>query len=145
MKPEQLLARLADAARLRRGKVVAHRPGFVRVQFDDRDETVSYWLRILNLFSTDDQSQHTYPLGTPVECLTDERGEAGVVMGAGYSDDNPPPLTDTGQLLLRLAAGVTILIDRNGPRFTLEVGPNKIEMGPEGMRFTTPDLEWIRK
>lgn len=144
MKPEQILARLADAARLRRGKVVEHRPGAVRVEFADRDQTVSYWLHILTLFSTDDQAQHTYPLGTPVECLTDERGEAGVVLGARYSDDNPPPLADTGQLLLKLVAGVTILIDRTGPRFTLEVGPNKLEMGPEGMVITSPDFEFKR-
>lgn len=145
MKPEQLLARLADAARLRRGKVVEHRPGAVRVEFADRDQTVSYWLRITSAFSTEDRAQHTYPLGTPVECLTDERGEAGVVLGAGYSDDNPPPLTDLGQILYELAAGVKLLIDRNGPRLTLEVGPNKLEMGPEGMVITSPDFEFKRQ
>lgn len=139
------LARLPDAARLRRGKVVEARPGAVRVQFEDHEGDKSYWLRITSPFSTEDRAQHTYPLGTPVECLTDERGEAGVVLGAAYSDANPPPLADLGQILYELAAGVKLLVERNGPRFTLEVGPNKIEMGPEGLRFTTHDLEWIRK
>ena len=138
------LSRLPDAARLRRGKVVERRPGAVRVQFEDHDGDTSYWLRVMSLFSTEDKAQHTYPVGTPVECVTDERGEVGVVMGAGFSEENPPPLEDLDQILLGLVAGVKLLIDRDGPRLTLEVGPNKITMGPEGMRFYSPDIEFIK-
>lgn len=138
------LSRLDDAARLRRGLVVEAKPGCVRVLFEDHEKTKSYWLRIPGLFSTHDRSQHTYPIGTPVECLTDERGEAGVVLGATYSAANPPPLEDLNQILLHLAAGVKLSIDRNGPRLTLEVGPNRIEMGCEGMRIAAPLIEFER-
>jgi phage baseplate assembly protein gpV len=135
------LTSLPDAPRLRRGKVVDRRPGAVRVELADRDGMVSHWLRLLAPLATGDAVQMTPPLGTPVEVLTDERGEAGVVLGAAYSDSNPPPLSNLEQILLTLAAGVTLLIDRAGPHLTLTVGPCTLDMGPQGVKITAPRID----
>lgn len=66
--------------------------GSARVQLEDGDGMVSAPLRVLQRRSLKDKAQCLPDLGEPVACLFAGQGmEAGVVLGAHYSQQTPAP------------------------------------------------------
>lgn len=104
----------------------------VRVQFADLDGMVSDWLPVLAKSSR--LTHEVWPLdpGDHVACLMDERAEAGVVLGAIYSDAEPPPVASADKYHAAFSDGTTVEYDRASHTLAVNcAGPvNLIAAGP---------------
>lgn len=93
----------------------------VRVQFPDLDDLVSDWLPVLQEFCVGNQAYRLPDLDNQVACLMDANYEAGIVLGAIYSDADPPPVTDANLYHIRFKDGTVIEYDRAGHMLTANV------------------------
>ena len=77
----------------KRGIVVDRDPKKMRVkvQFEDEDETVSYWIDVLAKSSTGASSFEIPGRGDEVWCAMDAKGEAGCIIGSRYNNKDAPP------------------------------------------------------
>src|SRR5450631_6158 len=66
--------------------------GRVRVTFNEFDRMLSYWLPIVVSKTQNDKAYWLPDVGEQVVCLMDERDEAGVVLGAIYSQSDATPV-----------------------------------------------------
>lgn len=84
-----------------------------RVEFLDRDEMVSWDLPVL-VPSTVDPQDYCLPVeGTDVVCVFLPNGQQqGFIIGAFYTDANPPPITDRKKYLRRFKDGTFIEYDK---------------------------------
>jgi len=82
-----------------------------RVQFDS-DELSSYWLFILQAKTQKDKFYFMPDIGEHVACLMDERCEAGVILGAIYSDLDEVPVVSKDKFKIKFQDGTEIEYDR---------------------------------
>ncbi len=83
-----------------------------RVQFDDMDGVLSYWLPVLQHKTCRDKSYWMPDAAEHVVCLLDEHGEEGAVLGAIYSDADGVPTASTEKFHVRFSDGATVEYDR---------------------------------
>jgi len=93
----------------------------VRVQFPDRDDLVSDWLPVLQDFCVGNQHYRLPDVDNQVACLMDDNYEAGVVLGAIYSDADAPPVTSADIYYRRFKDGTVIQYDRAGHKLTADI------------------------
>lgn len=84
----------------------------VRVQFTDMDAVISYWLPVMRGKTLKDKQYWMPDVGEHVVCLLDENGEEGVVLGAIYSAEDPPPVRSKDKYHVRFNDGTVIEYDR---------------------------------
>jgi phage baseplate assembly protein gpV len=84
----------------------------VRVGFAEFDQMLSYWLPVVVSKAQNDKVYWVPDVGEQVVCLMDERDEAGVVLGAIYSDVDRAPANSADKCHLGFKDGTTIEYDR---------------------------------
>lgn len=126
----------------------------VRVEFRDRDEVSSWWLDV-NMPHATTGKNRMYAMpdeGAQVNCLIDERGEQGTVIGAIYSDADKPPATDANRVVMELEGGLLLDYDRSAGTLSIKVpkgvtliaGTSKLEILPGGIVLTTPSFRGVK-
>lgn len=83
-----------------------------RVRLPERDDVVTGWLDVLVRSSLGDQDTALPPRGTQVAVMLDEHDESGCVLGALYSEADPPPVTDDKIRALHLRDGAKVEYDQ---------------------------------
>lgn len=61
-----------------------------RVRLDDNESILTYWLAVLQQRTGKDKTYCMVEEGEHVACLLDEHAEEGVIIGAIYSEAEPP-------------------------------------------------------
>ncbi|WP_171182390.1 phage baseplate assembly protein V [Ruegeria sp. HKCCD8929] len=103
---------------MKRGIVVEGRGSQVKVRFEDNDQVISGWLDVVQR-STAGMRAFTRPKpGSQVVCQMDANREAGVVLGALYSDADPAPAGDEGTVHFEMPDGSTVIW--KGGTFTID-------------------------
>lgn len=109
-------------ASLRFGKVVGVSGGAARVQLEDGQNMVSAPLPTLQRRVLQDQEIKLPDDGEPVACLFAGQGmEAGVVLGAVYSQANPDPGQQRQVEFSRFSDGTVIFYDRKAHKLYADV------------------------
>lgn len=89
-----------------------------RVSFED-DDSISYWLPILQTKTLKDKFYSMPDIGEQVVCLMDENSEDGVILGSIYSSVDTPKVTNENQISLNLENNSLINIDKNTDTLTI--------------------------
>jgi phage baseplate assembly protein V len=84
----------------------------VRVTFRDLDQMTSYWLPVVVQKSQDDKAYWMPDIGEQVVCLMDAHCEAGVVLGAIYSQADTTPAASADKLHIGFKDGAAFEYDR---------------------------------
>lgn len=84
----------------------------VRVAFCEFDQMLSYWLPVVVPKSQNDKIYWLPDPGEQVVCLMDERDEAGVVLGAIYSQPDQPPANSADKYHVGFKDGTFVEYDR---------------------------------
>ncbi|MCD4501078.1 phage baseplate assembly protein V [Chromobacterium vaccinii] len=106
-------------ATIKYGTVSASKPGFARVRLPDMDNMRTMWLPIAYPKTQDDQACWTYDNGEQVAVLLDAHGEDGVILGAIYSEADPPPTASRDTFLVRFKDGALLEYDRASHTLTV--------------------------
>jgi len=85
--------------------------GRLRVTFNEFDRLLSYWLPVVVPKTQNDKAYWLPDVGEQVVCLMDERDEAGVVLGAIYSEADATPVQSADKFHLGFKDGTTIEYD----------------------------------
>lgn len=93
----------------------------VRVQFQDADSMVSDWLPVMQHKTLKDKFYFMPDLGEHVVCMMDENDEAGVVLGAIYSEADAPPANSPDLYHVTFSDGTVIEYDRAGHKLHADV------------------------
>ncbi len=130
----------------------------VRVAFGEFDQVLSYWLPVVVAKTQNDKVYWLPDPGEQVVCLMDERDEAGVVLGAIYSQPDRPPVHGPGKTHIRFNDGAYVEYDRelhvmtinfqDGTSFTYDAASHVLNIagstemtmainGPNGIVFTS--------
>jgi len=113
--------------------------GLARVEVQDQDGVVSWWLNVNQELASRSRSYLMPEVGAQVNCLTDERGEEGVILGSFYSDVDVPP-TDNAALVKRdLRGGRVETYDKDSgeyhvvqtAKYVIDVGSAHVEIAPD--------------
>jgi phage baseplate assembly protein gpV len=86
--------------------------GRLRVTFNEFDQMLSYWLPVVVPKTQNDKAYWLPDIGEQVVCLMDERDEAGVVLGAIYSQADTTPVQSADKFHLGFKDGTAIEYDR---------------------------------
>ena len=124
---------MADLDQLIRiGKItsVDEKKHTARVQFTDRDKMVSWDLPVL-VPSTVDPQDYGLPVeNTDVVCVFLPNGQQqGFIIGAFYTDANPPPITDRKKYLRKFKDGTEIEADKETGNVTVKTA-NHFRVNP---------------
>lgn len=87
--------------------------GRLRVVFAELDQMLSYWLPVVVPKTQDDKAYWMPDLGEQVVCLMDERDEAGVVLGAIYSQVDSTPVQSADKFHIGFKDGTAFEYDRS--------------------------------
>jgi len=82
------------------------------VVFNEFDQMLSYWLPVVVPKAQNDKAYWLPDIGEQVVCLMDERDEAGVVLGAIYSQVDATPVQSADKCHLGFKDGTAIEYDR---------------------------------
>ena len=93
----------------------------VRVQFQAADSMVSDWLPVMQHKTLKDKFYFLPDLGEHVVCMMDENDEAGVVLGAIYSEADAPPASSPDLYHVTFSDGTVIEYDRAAHKLTAHV------------------------
>ena len=122
-----------------------------RVRLPDYENLRTAWLPVLQSKTLRDKHYHLPDIGEQVCVLLDGQGEAGVIIGAVYSNVDRPPVASADKHHVRFDDGASIEYDRARHQLTVTGGVEKIvvETGREillkaGMKVTVdaPDTEF---
>jgi len=86
--------------------------GRLRVVFPEFDQLLSYWLPVVVSKTQNDKAYWIPDVGEQVVCLMDNRDEAGVVLGAIYSQPDGTPVQSADKYHLSFKDGSAIEYDR---------------------------------
>ena len=86
--------------------------GRLRVVFAEFDQMVSYWLPVVMPKTQNDKVYWVPDIGEQVVCLMDARDEAGVVLGAIYSQPDNSPVQSADKFHVSFKDGTTMEYDR---------------------------------
>ncbi|WP_160175167.1 phage baseplate assembly protein V [Ruegeria halocynthiae] len=124
---------------MKRGIVVDERGSQVRVQFEDNDQLISGWLDVVQR-STSGVKVFTRPkVGSQVVCQMDANREAGVILGAVYSDADPAPAGNEGTVHFEMPDGSTVIWE--GGAFTISHASGIVLSIAGGKLVVQGDLE----
>ncbi len=84
----------------------------LRVRFNELDQMLSYWLPVVVPKTQNDKAYWLPDIGEQVVCLMDTRDEAGVVLGAIYSQADSTPVQSSDKFHLGFKDGTAIEYDR---------------------------------
>src|SRR5208283_4568902 len=84
----------------------------LRVTFNEFDQMLSYWLPVVVPKTQNDKAYWLPDIGEQVVCLMDSRDEAGVVLGAIYSQADATPVQSGDKFHLGFKDGTSIEYDR---------------------------------
>lgn len=84
----------------------------VRVVFAEFDQMLSYWLPVVVPKTQNDRAYWIPDIGEQVVCLMDERDEAGVVLGAIYSQVDHTPVQNADTFHLGFKDGAAMEYNR---------------------------------
>lgn len=138
---------LESAVTLRYGLIeeIDQEKYLVKVKLLDLD-MVTHWLPLPTSVTQDDKSQDTIDKGTQVALLLDARGEEGIIIGAVYSDEDPPAVNSKDKWHRTFKDGTIIEYDRSAHVLKVDTqgeitikatGPVKIE----GQNITVKGLQ----
>jgi phage baseplate assembly protein gpV len=133
--------RRTGGASYKTGVVVEAKPGFVRVQFPDLDGLVSDWLPNAQASTTGVREVRTLDVGSHVGCMLDQHFEDGMVVGALYSEADPPPTADPNLILHDFGGGASMAFDRGAGELRLAFGGCTVTVGGAGIKIVGGDLE----
>lgn len=83
-----------------------------RVQFQDSDGMVSYWLSVLQVKTYKDKFYVLPDMGEQVVCLMDKNLEEGVILGAVYSGIDECPVISKDKVKIKFHDGAEFEYDR---------------------------------
>jgi phage baseplate assembly protein gpV len=86
--------------------------GRLRVVFIELDQMLSYWLPLVVPKTQNDKAYWMPDVGEQVVCLMDQHDEAGVVLGAIYSQPDTTPVQSADKFHLSFKDGTAIEYDR---------------------------------
>jgi phage baseplate assembly protein gpV len=86
--------------------------GRLRVTFNEFDQMLSYWLPVVVPKTQNDKTYWLPDIGEQVICLMDHRDEAGVVLGAIYSQVDATPVQSADKCHIGFKDGTAIEYDR---------------------------------
>ena len=92
-----------------------------RVELPDEDYAKTDWLPILVSNSLSNQENNPIDIQTPVAVLLDESGQDGVILGAIYTDSNPPAVVDSTKKYYHFKDGSHFEFDPNTSKFTADI------------------------
>lgn len=92
--------------------------GLARVRFDE-DGIVSDWLPVTQTGSLKNKAYHLPDIGEHVACLTDERAEAGVIVGAIYNSQDTPGFNTADRVGIKFEDGTEIYYDRGANEYII--------------------------
>lgn len=118
--------------------------GLARVEFPDKDGVLSWWLNVNQSLTSDSKSYSMPEIGSQVNCLTDERGEEGTIIGAMYSDVDQPPTDKANLVMKQMKGGRTEVYDKDGGSYhvnqdapyTIQIGAALVEITKSSIRLT---------
>lgn len=118
--------------------------GLARVEFPDHDGMLSWWLNVNQQVTSDSKSYAMPEVGAQVNCLTDERGEEGTILGAMYSDVDRPPTDNENLVMKQMKGGRTEIYDKESGTYrveqsapyTIEIGAAKVEITANSISLT---------
>lgn len=103
--------------------------GRARVKVEDLG-IETFWLAILQSRVAEDQAADWIDVGDFVAVLGDEKLEQGVILGAIYSEKNPPPIDTKDKWHRKFKDGTVIEYDRSTSTLLIE-GPTQITVKAE--------------
>ncbi|PYE87385.1 phage baseplate assembly protein V [Phyllobacterium leguminum] len=117
----------------KRGIVVDRDPKKMRVkvQFQDEDDTVSFWVDVLARSSGTTKSFMMPDVDDEVWCAVDMKGEDGCIIGSKYNDKDAPPFDGNDDLGVTFPGG-SIHIDRASGAITINVSGEVTITGASG-------------
>jgi len=86
--------------------------GLARVRFGDNEGLESYWLHVLAAATMRNKVYQLPDVGEGVACHVDEQCENGVILGALYSKQDIPPVSDVNKFHVRFDDGTWLEYDR---------------------------------
>lgn len=92
-----------------------------KVRLPDMDDMVTHWLPMNVTQSLSDKSYDLPDIGTQVSLLLDEHGLEGVILGAIYSEEDPPPVQDKNKFHKRFSDGTSIEYDKTLKKLVIDV------------------------
>lgn len=92
-----------------------------RVRFPAQGDVLSPWLDVLVRATHGDRDYGLPPKGTQVAVMLDEHEESGCVLGALYSDADPPDVSDDKVRRITFADGCVIEYDQGAHRMSVEL------------------------
>jgi len=95
--------------------------GLARVRFGDSENLESYWLHVLGAATMKNKLYHLPDVGEGVACHMDEHCENGVILGALYSKQDIPPVSDQDKYHILFEDGTYIEYDRAAHKLTANV------------------------
>ena len=98
------------------GKIVAVNPkkATARVEFEDRDKTVSWELPIIHKHTKWDKAYWLPKVGELVYVLTPALGNGlGVILGSSYNNEDTPPTEDINTVKILFEDGTVIQYDKS--------------------------------
>lgn len=95
--------------------------GRARVEFQDRDGVASWWLNVNQPAASASKVYAMPDLGAQVNCLVDKNAEEGCILGALYSDEDRPPITDPRHQHGALEGGLVFDYDRDTGALTISM------------------------
>lgn len=111
----------------------------VKVKIPALDDMVTHWLQWPVASSLENRSYELPDTGTLVSLLLDVQGVEGAIIGALYSEADPPPVTSAAKWHKVFKDGTTLEYDRDSHTLTVDAkgeitikttGPVTIEAGP---------------
>jgi phage baseplate assembly protein V len=109
-------------ASIKCGTVVAIDPEGVRVRVSmpDMGGALSPWLPVPQKGTTSARHYALPDLGEQLSFLLDANGDQGVVLGAMYSETDPPPSKDGKVQMVEFEDGLSVAYDRGSKKLSLE-------------------------
>lgn len=133
--------------------------GLVRVKFDDNEGMESWWLPVASPFTLKNKAYLMPQAGEHVACMMDDNCEAGVVVGAIYSEADKPPVDDAGKFHVLFEDGTFLEYDTKEHLLKAEVhGAVELKaeksvrvesdeelllVGRERIVMRAPRIEWL--
>jgi phage baseplate assembly protein V len=105
--------------------------GRVRVRLPGEDGVLSPWLFVTSPATGRNRMFHMPDVGEHVSCLLDERSEAGVILGAIYSQPEPPPVSSQDKTHIAWDDGAWIEYDRATHELRAFI-PGKVDLAAKG-------------
>lgn len=134
------MANHTGGASYKTGVVVAARPGFATVRFDDLDG-LEIELPTSHKSTLGNRDAWTLDVGNQVGCILDERFEEGQIIGARYSDADVPPVDDPEVIHQDFGPSASMDFDRAAGKLTVVLGGCTFELSAAGLKVTGGDME----